>query len=113
MNCQSHLYKGLPPQLVARRWFLKQCGVGLGAMALGSLMQDRVVAATAPENPMAPKKPHFQGKAKNVIYLFMAGAPSHLELFDYKPQLAKFDGTLPRSEEHTSELQSHSDLVCR
>jgi hypothetical protein len=44
---------------------------------------------------MAPKKPHFQGKAKNVIYLFMAGAPSHLELFDYKPQLAKFDGTLP------------------
>jgi hypothetical protein len=95
MNCQSHFYKGLSPQLVARRWFLKQCGVGLGAMALGSLMQDRVVAATAPENPMAPKKPHFQGKAKNVIYLFMAGAPSHLELFDYKPQLAKFDGTLP------------------
>src|SRR4051812_6736412 len=95
MNCQSHFYKGLSPQLVARRWFLKQCGVGLGAMALGSLMQDRVVAATAPENPMAPKKPHFQGKAKNVIYLFMAGAPSHLELFDNKPQLAKFDGTLP------------------
>ena len=44
---------------------------------------------------MAPKKPHFAPKAKRVIFLFMAGAPSHLELFDYKPQLAKFDGTLP------------------
>jgi len=44
---------------------------------------------------MAPRKPHFQGKAKNVIYLFMAGAPSHLELFDHKPELEKFDGTLP------------------
>ena len=49
-------------------------------------------------NPLAPKLPHFAPKAKRVIYLFMAGAPSHLELFDYKPQLAKFDGTLPPPE---------------
>src|SRR5678810_1026089 len=49
-------------------------------------------------NPLAPKKPQFPAKAKNVIYLFMAGAPSHLELFDFKPQLAKFDGTLPPPE---------------
>src|SRR5438874_11616969 len=74
--------------LLARRWFLQQCGVGLGAMALSQLLN-------ASENPLAPKKPHFAPKAKNVIFLFMAGAPSHLELFDYKPQLAKFDGTLP------------------
>src|SRR6185436_7546955 len=94
MNCQSHLYKGLPPQLVARRWFLKQCGVGLGAIALRSLMPNNLMAAPG-QNPMAPRKPHFQGKAKNVIYLFMAGAPSHLELFDHKPELEKFDGTLP------------------
>src|SRR5690348_7996647 len=73
---------------VARRWFLQECGVGLGAMALGQLLG-------ASENPLAPKKPHFPPTAKNVIFLFMAGAPSHLELFDYKPQLAKFDGTLP------------------
>jgi hypothetical protein len=97
MNCQSHLFKGLPPQLVARRWFLKQCGVGLGAIALRSLMQEKVIASPS-ATPMSPKKPHFQGKAKNVIYLFMAGAPSHLELFDNKPQLAKFDGTLPPSD---------------
>ena len=98
MNCQTHLYKGLPAQLVARRWFLKQCGVGLGAIALRSLMQQNLVAASAPTDPLAPKRSHFPGKAKSVIYLFMAGAPSHLELFDYKPELAKFDGTLPPSD---------------
>src|SRR5947207_2851614 len=79
------------PQQIARRWFLEQCGVGLGAMALSQLLN-------ASDNPLAPKKPHFAPKAKNVIFLFMAGAPSHLELFDYKPQLAKFDGTLPPAE---------------
>ena len=46
-------------------------------------------------NPLAPKAPHHAAKAKRVLFLFMAGAPSHLELFDYKPHLAKFDGTLP------------------
>lgn len=75
---------------IARRWFLKDCGIGLGAMAFAHLAQ----AATS-NNPMAPKPTHFAPKAKRVIFLFMAGAPSHLELFDYKPQLAKFDGTLP------------------
>jgi hypothetical protein len=73
---------------LARRWFLGQCGVGMGALALPSLLE----AAT---DPMAPKKPHHAPKAKNVIYLFMAGGPSHMELFDNKPMLAKFDGTLP------------------
>ena len=47
---------------------------------------------------MAPKQPHFAAKAKRVIYLFMAGAPSHLELFDNKPELAKWDGKLPPAE---------------
>ncbi|MSV30257.1 MAG: DUF1501 domain-containing protein [Bryobacterales bacterium] len=74
---------------ITRRWFFEQCGVGVGGMALGQLM------AQAASDPLAPKKPHFPGKAKNVIFLFMAGAPSHLEMFDNKPQLAKFDGTLP------------------
>ncbi len=69
-------------------------------MALNTLMQDRAVGATsklatAGIHPLAPRKPHFDAKAKSVIYLFMAGAPSHLELFDYKPELSKFSGTLP------------------
>ena len=76
----------------ARRWFLKDCGVGLGSLALSQLMQrDTQAAGSAP-------KTHHTPRAKNVIYLFMAGAPSHLELFDNKPQLAKYDGTLPPAE---------------
>src|SRR3954467_9352989 len=78
-------------KVISRRWFFEQCGIGLGAMAF----QQLAAAATMPDSPLAPKKPHFAPKAKRVIFLFMAGAPSHLELFDNKPQLAKFDGTLP------------------
>lgn len=70
---------------ISRRWFFEQCGVGLGAMAMNAL---------AAANP----QPHFAPKAKRVIFLFMAGAPSHLEMFDHKPQLAKFDGQLPPAE---------------
>jgi len=93
-------------QKLSRRWFIEQCGVGMGALALNHLLSQAGYAAT-PENPqsairnsqssnpLAPKKPHFAPKAKNVIYLFMAGGPSHMELFDNKPVLAKFDGTLP------------------
>jgi hypothetical protein len=97
MNCQDHLYRNVPPQTLARRWFLKECGVGLGAIALGQLAGARPAVAAAAD-PLAPKQPHFSPRAKNVIFLFMAGAPSHLELFDHKPQLAKYDGTLPPAE---------------
>src|SRR6476469_9324464 len=69
---------------MARRWFLGQCGVGLGAIGLTHLLNETARAA-----------PHFPPKAKNVIFLFMAGGPSHLELFDNKPGLAKWDGKLP------------------
>ncbi len=75
------------PMHTSRRWFLEQCRVGLGSLAF----QQLAMAA----DPLAPKTPHFAPKAKRVIFLFMAGAPSHLEMFDYKPQLAKFDGSLP------------------
>jgi hypothetical protein len=85
-----------PSGNVSRRWFIEQCGVGMGALALNHLLAGAgYAAAPDSQNPLAPKKPHFAPKAKNVIFLFMAGAPSHLEMFDYKPQLAKFDGTLP------------------
>ncbi|MBL8817627.1 MAG: DUF1501 domain-containing protein [Planctomyces sp.] len=79
----------------ARRWFLRDCGVGLGAVALRSLLSESIAQA---DDALAPRQPHFAPRAKNVIFLFMAGAPSHLELFDYKPQLAKYDGTLPPAE---------------
>ena len=70
-----------------RRWFLKECGVGLAGLAALSLMRDSAAAAPAMVNPLAPKQPQHAPKAKRVIYLFMGGAPSHLELFDNKPEL--------------------------
>jgi len=106
MNCQDHLYRNANPRAVARRWFLQECGVGLGAIALHSLLAGSrgglqaapAAAGSAGQNPLAPRQPHFKASARRVIFLFMAGAPSHLELFDNKPELARFDGTLPPPE---------------
>lgn len=74
-----------------RRHFFGNCALGLGSLALNSLLGESRAAAPA-VNPLAPKKSHFPGKAKNVIYLFMAGGPSQLELFDYKPVLQELHG---------------------
>ena len=82
---------------ITRRWFFKDCTLGLGGMALGSLL-GRAQAAGPGSHPFTPKPPPHFGRAKRVIYLFMAGAPSHLELFDHKPALAKWDGQLPPAE---------------
>ena len=95
MNCQTNHFheRGLP---LSRRWFLRECGIGLGKIGLASLLTDafvsRAMSAGAPVDLMAPKQPHFPGKAKAVIHLFMAGAPSQLDLFDYKPELLKLEG---------------------
>src|SRR5687768_9781788 len=82
-----------------RRHFLRESAMGLGALALGSLFDgcgpgDQPASALQfdPANPLAPKAPPRLGKAKSVIYLHMAGAPSQLELFDFKPELNKLDG---------------------
>ncbi|HZQ46002.1 MAG TPA: DUF1501 domain-containing protein [Verrucomicrobiae bacterium] len=90
INCEAK-------KLLTRRHFFRDCGVGLGAIALASLLNDRSLLAATPAapkitDPLAPKAPHFTPKAKRVIYLFMAGAPSQLDMFDYKPTLAKYDG---------------------
>jgi hypothetical protein len=95
MNCQTHLYLGQDPKHITRRWFFRECGIGLGAIALHELLREKGLAAPSVSDPLAVKQPHFQARAKRVVFLFMAGAPSHLELFDNKPQLAKYDGTLP------------------
>src|SRR5689334_1353280 len=75
---------------IARRHFLHECGVGLGKISLAALLSDAFAARAA--GPLALKAPHFPGKAKRVIHMFMAGAPSQLDLFDYKPELAKLEG---------------------
>ncbi|MBM80782.1 MAG: sulfatase [Planctomycetaceae bacterium] len=80
---------------LTRRWFLGECGVGLAVMALHTLQQQE---ASAAPSPLSPRAPHHRPKAKRVIYIFQAGAPSQLELFDPKPELAKRSGQLPPAE---------------
>jgi hypothetical protein len=83
-----------------RRHFLKESAMGLGALAMGSLLgscgrrNNNALTQLVfdPAHPLLPKSPPFAGKARSVIYLHMAGAPSQLELFDYKPELMKMDG---------------------
>jgi len=86
-----------------RRHFFRDCGVGVGKIALASLLMEglggrpRALAGDAaatpiPSDPLAPRAPHFAPRAKRVIFLFMAGAPSQLDLFDHKPDLTRHDG---------------------
>src|SRR5262245_56015612 len=82
---------------VTRRHFLRDCGVGLGKIALAGLLANSTTARGEPAkpqaaNPLSPKLPQFPARAKRVIHLFMAGAPSQLDLFDYKPKLAQLEG---------------------
>ncbi|HMO84792.1 MAG TPA: DUF1501 domain-containing protein [Lacipirellulaceae bacterium] len=82
-------------EALTRRHFFSRCSLGLGSLALASLLDRRALAAAAAPDlahPLAPKPPHFAPRAKNIIYLFMAGGPSQLDLFDYKPRLSALNG---------------------
>ena len=85
-------------QLHSRREFLSKCGCGFGALAFGYLLGlDGLLARAAsaridPLNPLSPRSPQFPARAKSVIWLFMEGGPSHLDLFDPKPTLEKLAG---------------------
>jgi len=83
-------------RVATRRHFLKQCTTGLGAMALGSLTGFRPATSESAiaTGSLLTQVPHFAPTAKRVIFLHMAGAPSQLELFDYKPELQKLNGQL-------------------
>jgi len=86
-------------ELTKRRWFFGECGVGLAGIAATSLLAQQAVGTLREDaKPLAAKQPHFPARAKRVIYMFQAGAPSHLELFDNKPELTKSDGKLPPKE---------------
>lgn len=92
----SHELQQVRARFLSRRWFLRDCGVGLAGIAARSLYAAESSGGAA--NPLAPRQPQFPAKAKRVIYIFQAGAPSHLELFDYKPELTKRNGQLPPPE---------------
>ena len=93
----DHELKNESASIQSRRWFLRNCGVGMAGLALNSMLA-RDNAASSPANPLAARSPHFAPKAKRVIYIFQAGAPSHLDLFDHKQELIKRDGELPPAE---------------
>jgi hypothetical protein len=79
-------------RIQSRRSFFQECAGGIGVMALAELLARDGRAATPAVNPLAPKKPHFAPKAKNVIFMFMEGGPSQIDLFDPKPGLQKWSG---------------------
>jgi hypothetical protein len=76
----------------SRRHFLRDCGVGLGKIGLGGLLSQAWTPSARAASSLPPLAPHHAAKAKRVIHLFMAGAPSQLELFDYKPELKRLEG---------------------
>ena len=82
-------------QHITRRQFFGRCATGIGSLALASLLNERAFAARTPpaaDNPLAPRGPHFAPRARRAIYIHMAGSPSQLDLFDYKPKLTELNG---------------------
>src|SRR5215211_3857694 len=85
---------GRGPSVRSRREFLRLAGGGAGLLALSTMLPDRGLATDLEfgANPLAPRLPHFPARTKSVIWLFMNGGPSHVDTWDYKPELAKRDG---------------------
>src|ERR1051325_4417290 len=99
MNCNDHQFLHLDPatrMALTRRTFLSRSAAGLGLAALGSLLDENLFSASAGNGGQSlgalAGYPHFPIKAKRVIYLFQSGAPSQMDLFDPKPQLAEKRG---------------------
>src|SRR6476659_6407606 len=90
MTSQTHLAP------FSRREMLRRTGAGFGTLGLASVLAGEASAAPSPQSgPLAPKPGHFPAKVKRVIFLFMNGGPSHVDTFDPKPELEKFDGKDP------------------
>jgi len=102
----------------SRRYFLGRMGAGFGALALSALWRLEARAASGkpaveldPLNPFAPRSPHFAPRAKSVIFLFMVGGPSHVDTFDYKPELQKLDGKpVPDSIKKAVQATKHANV---
>jgi len=92
----SHSFPNPSDNFLTRRGFLSRCGMGMGSLALANLMRDTSVIAAeekaASLNPLAPRKPQFAGKAKRIIHIFANGGASHVDTFDPKPALEKYNG---------------------
>ncbi|MGE3806007.1 MAG: DUF1501 domain-containing protein [Gemmataceae bacterium] len=82
----------LDDAFLTRRDLLRRGGMGLGMLGLAGLCAEEAARAATDVNPLAPKKPHFPGRARQVVHLFMNGGPSHVDTFDPKPLLKKYHG---------------------
>ena len=91
-------------RIQSRRSFFRDCAGGIGTIALAQMLEREGRAAAVEQNPLAPRKPHFAPKAKNVIFMFMEGGPSQIDLFDPKPELQKWHGK-PLPPELTKDLR--------
>ncbi|MDA9856780.1 DUF1501 domain-containing protein [Rubripirellula sp.] len=102
----------LIPTAIGRRTLLQRAGFGIGGMALAEMLNgDATTASDRAVGPMAVRQPHFAAKAKNIIYLHMVGAPSHLDLFDQKPELRRRGGeTCPKDLFESSKFAFVRDL---
>src|SRR5438552_885707 len=82
---------------LSRRQFLSRFGMGVGTVGLATLLGPAPAArGEAPLSPMAPHRPHFPARAKRILHIFAQGAPSHIDTWDPKPALARYDGrTIP------------------
>src|SRR5947209_7280659 len=84
--------------VLSRRQLLERAGCGLGLLGLGTLLHDEGLLGTSRAatlgtlDPLAPRPSHFAGRAKRVIWIFVNGGPSHVDTWDYKPGLARWDG---------------------
>src|SRR5580704_12070729 len=96
-DAMNHPEPNLEHLLLNRRQLLTRCGTGMGMLSLASLLGEE--AGAAPEgaasralNPLAPRSPHFPGKVKRVIHIFLNGGPSQVDTFDPKPMLTQYNG---------------------
>src|SRR6185369_10321564 len=95
LTCQDREHR-LEDLFFTRRQFLNRAGMGFGALSLTALVGMGLLPApearaSSSFSPLAPKPPHFPGKAKRVLHIFASGAPSHVDTWDPKPALTKYD----------------------
>src|SRR5690242_19212517 len=95
MSTDGHVIYAPIRRMLSRRGFLDRVGTGLGGMALSALLSEALASERQAHFDVLPKKPHFPARAKRVILLFQNGGPSHMDLFDPKPELSKRHGEKP------------------
>ena len=105
MNNRMYPCGQLTPAAVSRREMLKSTGCGFGMLALSAMLQEQAAARSSSSDPLASRPGHFRARAQRIIFVFLSGGPSQVDLFQHKPQLTKHHGEAPpRSIAHDNEF---------